>query len=70
MNVPIPDDLYEALAALAKRNRISTEEAVRQAIAWFVKEDEALWKDFQASERASAEALALVERLAAEGEAR
>ena len=66
MNVNVPDDLYEALAAVAKRNRISTDEAVRQAISWFVKEDEELWKEFRSSERAGAEALALVERLAAE----
>jgi predicted transcriptional regulator len=64
MNVNVPDDLCEAIAAVAKRNRISPEEAIRQAIQWFVKEDEEFWKDFRAGERASAEALALVERLA------
>jgi hypothetical protein len=68
MNVTIPDELAEALAAVAKRNRISTEEAVRQAIHWFIKEDEQFWNEFKAWDQASAEALALVERLAAEGE--
>jgi hypothetical protein len=68
MNVNVPDDLYEAIVALAKRNRISTDEAVQQAISWFVKEDEEFWKDVKAWDKVSAEALALVERLAAEGE--
>jgi hypothetical protein len=68
MNVNVPDDLCEAIAVVAKRNRISTEEAIHQAIHWFVKEDEEFWRDFRAGERASAEALALVERLAEEEE--
>ena len=68
MNVNVPDELGEALAALAKRNRISLDEAVRQAIYWFVQEDDAFWRDFRSGEKASAEALALIERLAEEGE--
>jgi hypothetical protein len=69
MNVHIPEDLAEAITALATRNRISPEEAVRQAIVWFVKEDEQFWSDFRAGERASDEALALIDKLA-EGDAK
>lgn len=70
MNVNIPDDLIEAIAAVAKRNRISPEEVVQQALCWFVKEDEQFWNDYRAGERGSDEALALVDRLLREGEAK
>jgi hypothetical protein len=60
MNVNIPPELQESIAALAMRYRVTPEEVVRRAVVLYLKSEQELWDELKVWEASSAEALHLV----------
>jgi hypothetical protein len=61
MNLTIPPELQEALAARAARQHLSTEEVVRQAIVWYLQTEAALQEELDDWQAIRDEALELID---------